>query len=420
MTVHVALSTGQKTIACQMPQANWLDSFVPAQVADLPNPDEAIAQALAQPLNRPRLRRLVRPGERVAIIVDDHTRATPAWRIIPWLAAELAVAGIPDEHIEIVIARGAHRACTEAEVLQKVGAEARRRFRVTQHDCQDEAQQTFIGLTSRGTPVWINRTVAQADRRLTIGHIAPSPYAGYSGGGKLIVPGVAALDTINFNHSFVPAGFRRHGAVDLPTRGDIDEAAALVGVDLEIDVVFDSQGRLAAALAGDPAGVFREGLALARPLNEVRLPGPVDIALASGEPFTLDLYQATRAVEYADAAVRPGGAILLLADCPDGVGGDEFYQLLAGDRQPAEFLRAASRRSLKVTFAVLGYALARIKAEKSVYVLTGHISDQALRAMGFKPCHDLQATVDELLAEYGPAAKVAAFPRGSVTIPILE
>lgn len=418
--VNVALSDGQKIVSCRLPEANWLGSFAPHEVDNLPDPDEAIARALARPLNRPRLRQLVRPTEQVVIIVDDHTRVTPAWRIIPHLAVELAEAGIPDEQIQIVIARGTHRACTGEEVRQKVGQEALRRFRVSQHDCQDEARQTFIGLTSLGTPIWINSDVAAADRRIAIGHIAPSPYAGYSGGGKLILPGVAALDTINFNHSFVPAVAAKTGRVDLPTRRDIDEAVARVGLDLEIDLVFDSHEQLVAVLAGDPVSVFQQGLALARPLNEVTLPGPVDIALASGEPFTIDLYQATRAVEYADNAVRSGGAIVLLADCPDGVGGDEFYELLAGARPPDEFLRAAGRRSMKVTFAVLGYALARITAEKAVYVMTDHIPDEALRAMGFYPCHDLQTTLEKLLAAAGPAAKVAAFPRGSVTIPLLN
>lgn len=419
MTATVELPYANSTLTLDVPGPNWLGSFAPASPASLPNPTDAIAQALAQPLDRPRLRDTVRSGERIAIIVDDHTRATPAWRVLPLVAAELSEAGIPDEDVQIVIARGTHRPSSQEEVLRKVGADALARFRVIQHDCRDEAHQTYIGMTSLATPVWINSTVAAADRRITIGHIAPSPYAGYSGGGKLILPGVAALDTVNFNHSFVPAGFRRHGAVDLPTRRDIDEAVALVGVDLEIDLVLDSHDRLVAALAGSPAAVHRQGVRMARPLYEASLPEPVNLALSAGEPFAIDLYQAVRAVEYADAVVKPGGSIILLADCPDGIGGDEFYRLLAADYQADDFLRAASKRTMTVTFAVLGYFLARIKAEKTVYVKTGNIPDDVLLAMGFKPCHNVQATLNSLLNHYGPEAKVAAFPRGSVTIPTL-
>ncbi len=419
MTVTVELSDGSEIISCHLPASNWVGSYAPAQVAKLPDPDKAISYALAQPLDRPRLRDLVQPGERIVIIVDDHTRATPAWRVIPHVLAELAVAGVPDQDVQIVIARGTHRPSSKDEVVKKVGADVLNRFRVTQHDCRDEANQTFIGTTSLATPVWINSQVVAADRRITIGHIAPSPYAGYSGGGKLILPGVAALDTVNFNHSFVPAGFRRHGCIDIPARRDINEAVTLVGVDMEIDLVFDSEERIVEALAGDPASVYRQGVALARPLNEVNLPGELDIAITSGEPFSIDLYQAVRAVEYADSAVRQGGSILLLADCPDGVGGDDFYQLMTGGRQADDFLRAATKRTLPVTFAVLGYFLARIKAEKSIYVKTNNIPAETLIEMGFTPCPDVQATVDDLLAQYGSEAKVAAFPRGSVTIPIV-
>lgn len=419
MTVTVELPDGKRNLGFRIPEVNWAGSYAPAQATDLPDPDEAIAQALAHPLNRPRLRDIVRSGERVVIIVDDHTRVTPAQLIIPHVAAELEAAGVPDKDVTIVIARGTHRPSTQAEVLKKLGAGLLNRFRVIQHDCQDEQNQTFIGITSLATPVWINTEVAAADRRIALGHIGPSPYAGYSGGGKLILPGVAALDTINYNHSFVPAAFRRHGSTNIPTRRDMDEAIAMVGIDMEIDTVFDSEERIITVMAGDPAQVYRRGVALAKPLFEVNLPRWLDVAVASGVPYTIDLYQAARAVEYADAAVRPGGSIVLLADCPDGVGGDEFYHLLASDRTADDFLRAAGRRTLKVTFAVLGYFLARIKHDKAIYVKTDHIPDETLRAMGFIPCHDLQTTIDNLLAQYGPEATVAGFPRGSVTIPVL-
>lgn len=419
MTVTVELSDGQHYLGFRLPEANWGGNYAPAQATDLPDPEEVIAQALAHPLNRPRLRDIVRAGERVVIIVDDHTRVTPAQRIIPHVAAELEAAGVPDRDVTIVVARGTHRPSTQAEVLKKLGANILNRFRVIQHDCQDEQNQTFIGITSLATPVWINSEVAAADRRIAVGHIGPSPYAGYSGGGKLILPGVAALDTINYNHSFVPAAFRRHGETGIPTRRDMDEAIAMVGLDMEIDTVFDSEERIITVIAGDPAHVYRRGVGLAKPLFEVNLPRWLDVAVASGVPYTIDLYQAARAVEYADAAVRPGGSIVLLADCPDGVGGDEFYDLLASDRTAADFLRAAGRRTLKVTFAVLGYFLARIKEDKTIYVKTDHIPDETLLAMGFKPCYDLQTTIDELLAQYGPQATVAGFPRGSVTIPVL-
>jgi nickel-dependent lactate racemase len=261
--------------------------------------------------------------------------------------------------------------------------------------------------------------VVEADRRIGIGYIGPSPYAGYSGGWKLIVPGVAALDTINANHSMVPLGFRRHGAVDLPTRLDIEEAAAMVGMDLVLDVVLCQDERVAQAFAGTPDAVFRTALTLARRVYEVACPAGVDIAITSGYPYDIDLYQALRAVEYADAMVRPGGSIVLAASCPDGIGGDDFYQLMTESRStPDDFLRAVVRRNGMVTFSVLGYCLARIKQEKRLYLKTDGIPEAEAEAMGFQPLKALQPGLEALLEEYGPVARVAVFPMGSSTIPI--
>jgi nickel-dependent lactate racemase len=291
-------------------------------------------------------------------------------------------------------------------------------LRIVQHECADVQNQVYLGLTSRGTPVWVNRLVTTADRCIGIGHIGPSPYAGYSGGGKLILPGVAALDTINANHSLVPLGFRRPGVVDLPCRLDMDEAAALVKLDMVVDVVLCQDDRIAGAFAGTPGRVFQAGLALARQVHEVACPGGLDIAITSGCPYDLDLYQATRAVEYADAVVREGGTIVLVAACPDGVGDREFYDLMAErTKRPDDFLRDIARRSGRVTFSVLGYCLARIKAEKHLYIATEGIPAAELEAMGFHPLTSLQTKVDILLREYGPAAQVAVFPLGSSTIP---
>lgn len=392
--------------------------YVPQPVPTCADPESEIARALAAPLGTPPLRALVRRGETVVVLVDDHTRATPAARILPLVLEELLQGGIREEDIVIFITHGTHRLSTQAEVEAKVGPEIARRFRVEQHQCTDESRQVYVGLTSRGTPVWVNRIVAEADRRVGIGHIGPSPYAGYSGGYKLILPGAAALDTINVNHSLVPLGFRQPGRVDVPCRLDIDEAGSMVGMDFVVDVVLSQDEQVVRAFAGAPDAVFQEGVALARTVYEVAVSPDLDIAVTAGYPYDLDLYQAMRAVEYADATVRPGGSILLVAACPEGIGGDDFYRLMADpDRRPDDFLRDVARRNGMVTFAVLGYALARIRAEKRLYILTDGIPSAALEAMGLTPVSSLQAGIDLLLQRYGPEARLAVFPAGSSTIP---
>ncbi len=415
---EIELSYGASMLRVRLPEANLVGVYAPSFPPACPDPVAEVGRALAHPLGTPPLSEIVGPGENVVVLIDNHTRSTPTALILPLVIEELRRGGVRDEDITILIAHGTHRFSTEEEVRRKVGEEIYGRFRIVQHDCTDEAVQAYVGLTSRGTPVWVNRLVVEADRRVGIGHIGPSDYAGYSGGGKLILPGAASLDTINANHSLVPLGFRQPGRVDLPCRLDLDEAAEMVGLDFVLDVVLCQGGELARAFAGSPTRVFREGVALARQVYEVDCE-EVDIAITTAYPYDMDLYQGTRAVEYADVVVRPGGSILLVAACPDGVGGEDFFRLMADDtKRPDDFLRDMVRREGKVTFAVLGYNLARAKAEKRLYIVTEGVPASALEAMGFHPLPSLQAGVETLLGIYGEQARVGVFPMGSSTVPV--
>ena len=419
MEREIQLPYGAGTLAFRVPEANLVSACSPQSVAACADPATEIRHALTHPLDTMPLSDIVQPNEKVVILVDDHTRATPVAQILPPLLDELRAGGVQDEDVTILITHGTHRLSRDDEVRRKVGEDIYDgHFRIVQHQCTDEQNQVYLGLTNRGTPVWVNRLVVEADRCIGVGHIGPSPYAGYSGGSKLIVPGVASLDTINANHSLVALGFRQPGRVDVPCRLDIEEAAALVRQDLVVDVVLCQDEKIARVFAGTPGRVFQEGLALARQVYEVACPGEIDVAITSGYPYDLDLYQAIRAVEYADTVVREGGSILLVAACPDGVGGEEFYHLIADRTKRADdFLRDVVRRNGKVTFSVLGYCLTRIKAEKRLHIVTEGISAAELKAIGFHHPASLQAGVDALLREYGPQARVAVFPRGSSTIP---
>lgn len=418
MEREIHLPYGTDVLKFSIPDANLAGVYLPQPVAACADPAAEILRVLTNPLDTPCLSDIVQPNEKVVILVDDHTRATPVAQILPPLLDELRVGGARDEDVTILITHGTHRKSRDEEVRDKVGEHVYGRFRIVQHQCTDEQSQVYLGLTRWGTPVWVNRLVVEADRCIGIGHIGPSPYAGYSGGGKLIVPGVASLDTINANHSLVVLGFRQPGRVDVPCRLDIEEAAALARLDMVVDVVLCQDERIVRAFAGTPDRVFQEGLALARQVYEVACPGEVDIAITSGYPYDLDLYQVVRAIEYADTIVREGGSILLVAACPDGVGGEEFYHLMADPtKKPNDFLRDIVRRNGKVTFGVLGYCLARIKAEKRLHIVTEGIPDPGLEAMGFHRPASLQAGADALLSEYGPQARVAVFPMGASTIP---
>ena len=418
MEREIDLPYSDSTIKFHTPQANLAGIYRPQSVTACADPEAEIKRALTHPLDTPPLSKIVQPGEKVVILVDDHTRATPVARILPLILDELHTGGVRDEDVTILITHGTHRLSRDEEVQHKVGKDIYGRFNILQHLCTDEQNQVYVGLTSRATPVWINRQIVEADRCISIGHIGPSPYAGYSGGYKAIIPGSASLDTINANHSLVPMGFRKPGSVNVPCRLDIEEGGSLVKLDLVVNVVLCQDEQVAAVFAGTPGRVFKEGLGLAKRVYEVTCSDKIDIAITSGYPYDINLYQASRAIEYADTVVRKGGSILLVTGCPDGLGGDEFYQLMADQtKKPDDYLRDIVRRNGRTTFGVLGYALARIKAEKKLHILTEGIPDAELKAMGFQLPDSLQAGVNSMLKEYGPQARVGVFPIGASTIP---
>lgn len=417
---RVRLPFGAGHLDLDLPTQNLLGVLSPRPVSACADPHAEIERALDAPLGVPRVEDSVRPGERITILVDDYTRATPAGLVLPHLLGRLKRCGVPDSQITLLVSTGTHRASGEAELRHKLGDEIFQGYSIDVHDCLDRASQVFAGLTQRGTPVWVNRRAVETDRLFGIGHIDPSDYAGYAGGWKLVVPGVAALETVDSNHSLAPLSFRKYGDTTLPCRQDIDEAGALVRADLFINLVLSQDGQITRALAGHPGQIHPAGVALARQVYEVECPEPVDLCIASAFPYDMDFYQAIRAVEYADLIVRPGGNILVAAPCGDGMGSPDFFRLLSDPASsPEGFLRNIARRDGKVTYNVLGYYLSRIRNEKNVFAFLPGVSPADLEAIGVHPVGSFQDGVDRLLARLGPAAKVAVLPVGSATIPRL-
>ncbi len=420
MATSISLPYGKQHISFNVPDENLVGVLWPSAIEACSNPHQEIERALDHPLGTQRIEQIVSAREKVLILVDDYTRATPVPLILPHLLERLRSRQVRDEDITLLVSTGTHRPCSESELREKLGEELYGRYRTEQHDCTDKSNQVFLGLTTRGTPVWVNHLLLENDRIFGIGHIDPSDYAGYAGGWKLIVPGVAALETIDSNHALATLSFRHYGSVDLPCRQDINEAGGMVRVDQFINVVLCQDGQIGRVFAGAPAEIHSAGVKLAKQVYEVECPGLVDIAVVSAYPYDVDYYQAIRAVEYADVMVRPGGSILVVAPCPDGIGSETFYRLLAAPGQhPDDFLRNIARRNGKVTYNVLGYFLTLIRAEKQIYGYMPGISRPELEAIGIHPVTSLQSGVDAILQSHRPKARLAVLPVGSATIPRL-
>ena len=307
----------------------------------------AIEQALDAPIGCPPLTELAHGKRSAAISVCDITRPAPNREVLPPLLARLEAAGIPRQGITILIATGLHRPATEAEFREICGEETAARYRILNHHARELSQQRSLGTTAAGTPVYIDDRFVSADLHITLGFIEPHLMLGYSGGRKLIAPGLAAQETIKVLHSprFMRDPHAVEGSIeDNPLHRELLEIARLARHDFLVDVAL-ARGAprrpIAAVFAGDPVAAHRRGVEFVSRVMLETLDHPVDavITTAAGYPLDLTFYQAVKGITAASHILKPGGKILLLAACEEGVGGAEFARMLREGSPDSVFMK---------------------------------------------------------------------------------
>jgi nickel-dependent lactate racemase len=337
--------------------------------------------------------------------------------LLPYLLDELQAAGVPDSDIRVVLALGLHRPMTETEMEAAVGAEVYRRVRVINHDPLDIVR---IGTTSRGTPVEISRIVVEADLRVCVGNLELHYFAGYSGGAKAILPGCASRATVQANHAMMVRPEACAGRLDgNPVRADLEEGAAMAGIDFVLNVVVDGQHHILGAVAGDVTAAHRRGCELVARQGIVPVPRLADVVLVSagGHPKDLNLYQAQKALDNAAHAVRDGGVVILLAECGEGFGNDTFEAWLGGARSPDDVLARIQR-----DFVLGGHkaaAVASVLKRVGVYLVSSMAPD-LVRNCGLRPFDDVDRALETALDLVGPSARILLMPEGGSVLPELS
>ena len=384
--------------------------------------EELIEEALDHPIGTPRLDEMVSKQDKVAIIVNDHTRPGPNAQLVDALMKRLEAAGMADEQICFVIATGSHRASTTAELDKILGEKYRKRIRVRNHDCRD-GDHVNIGTTQSGMPVWIDREVAESSFIITTGLINPHATAGFSGGRKSILPGVSGEATILRNHN-------PHNIADRHSRGaclegnlihqECCEAARLAGLGFILNVALNERKQIVAAFAGDPAEAHERGCEYVK--NTMSVPvRRTDIVITTNNGYPLDrnLYQVVKGIEVAGQAVKKGGVIVIAAECRDGIGHEGFSRLLASCCSPEELYEKMSAYPVEVDKWQV-QILARVLKDTHVILVNRSIDTEVLKSIFLEQAPDLDAGLAMAMRLTGPEAAVSIMPEGPVMIPVAE
>lgn len=340
--MRVNLAFGRTGLSLELPEGYRYRLLEARSAVPLADAAGAIEAALDAPIEAPALEELARGKRSAGISVCDITRPAPNPQVLPPLLARLEAAGIPREAITIFIATGLHRGATVEEIRQIVGPEVAAAYRVLNHNARERAEHRYLGQTAAGTPVFIDQRFLAADLHITLGFIEPHLMLGYSGGRKLIVPGLAAQETIKVLHS--PKFMRDPRAVegsieDNPLHAEMLEIAAMARHDFVVDVALARDRRIAGVFAGHPLAAHRRGYEFVSRVMLELLPEPVDavITTSAGYPLDLTYYQSIKGVTAASHIIKPGGRILLAAACEEGPGAPEFRRMLKEFPSDQEF-----------------------------------------------------------------------------------
>jgi nickel-dependent lactate racemase len=414
--VETTLAFGKERLPVTIPDRYQCQVLTWKSAAPLTDAAAAIEAALDAPAAGPPLAAVIAGKKSAAISVCDITRPAPNPVVLPPLLKRLEAGGIPRENITILIATGLHRAATDAEIRHIVSPEIAANYKILNHDARQRDQHRHLGATRSGTPVWIDERFIAADLHLSLGFIEPHLMLGFSGGRKLIAPGLAAQETIKELHSsrFMRDPRAREGSIDdNPLHAELLEIARLARHDFLIDVSLSHDRRIAAVFAGEPAGAHRAGVEWVRNSLTQLLDEPADavITTGGGHPLDMTFYQCIKGITAAESMIRPGGRILMVGACSEGVGSAEFSEMMTRYPSDGAFLRGIEGVPVTVDQWQLEKLALVTQKNEVLYSVPGLPQEYQSKVWG-RAYKQPQAAVDALCAGLCPGARIAIVPEG--------
>jgi nickel-dependent lactate racemase len=393
----------------------------PVYVPPVPDPLATLASALRSPIGKLPLRELVKPRQKIGISVCDITRPQPRQLMLEAIFSDLPGTHLDD--VTIFIATGTHRPNTDAEIERMIGREFARGCRIVCHDARDAGSLVHAGDTSTGVRVLLNKEWVASDFKITTGFVEPHFFAGFSGGPKMVAPGLAGLETVmtlhnaeRIGHSMATWGITRGN----PVHDDVRAIARITGVDFALDVTLNRDQQITAAFAGD---LFEEHAAACERARQNAMRGvhqPFDIVVTtnSGYPLDQNLYQAVKGMSAAAKIVKNGGTIICAAECRDGIPNHGAYrEILASRPSPRALLDMITSPGYSRPDQWQVQIQAMIQLKAGVLVKADCLSDDQIRAAHLQPIHDVSAAVEDARRQAGIRATLCILPHGPITIP---
>jgi len=421
--LRVQLEYGKTWLAVELPDRNVVSVLRLSPAPAVPDPVYATASALLNPIGTAPLIELARGRRDACIVVCDVTRPVPNQILLPPIFACLEQAAIPRDRITILVATGTHRPNSGAELDAILGPGIIESCRVVNHVSRDRESQSFLGITEAGVPAFIDRTYCEADLKITVGLIEPHFMAGYSGGRKLIMPGLAAQETVEAWHSpkFLEHPDATSGIVDgNPVHEESLFIAKMVPPDMIVDVTLDEQNRITGIFAGELEAAWRRGVEFAEKSVRASVSDPVDIVVTTcaGHPLDATFYQAVKGIVGALPILKRGGSIIIAASCSEGIGGPEFARTLLETDDLAEFHHAMQQPDWKfIPDQWEVEELAKVVLHHEVYCVCDGIPADTLSRLFVTPAVTVEDAVASALAKHGKDASIAVIPKGPYVIP---
>lgn len=420
--MRVRLAYGRTGLDVDLPDQNVAAVLDIQPTTPLQDPAGEVRKAIQSPIGSPPLAELARGRKSACILVCDITRPVPNKIILPAILETLENSGIRRDQILILIATGLHRPNEGEELIEMLGEEIVRNYRVENHFGKRRDMHSYLGLSPRGVPVWIDRRYLWADLKITTGLIEPHLMAGYSGGRKVICPGIVHLDTLRVWHGpdFLEDPNAREGNLEgNPVHEEATAIARMAGCDFIVNVHIDRDRRITHVVAGDMEQAFLEGVRFVEQVVQAAVPEPAEIVVTTSAGYPLDttFYQAVKGLTGALPAVKPGGTIIIAASLSEGIGSPEFQQIFDENPDINTFMkRVIGKEYFRMDQWQVEELAKVLKKARVKFVSTG-LGPEQLQRCYVEAARSVEEAVHEALAQYGPNARIIVIPNGPYVLP---